>query len=629
MAPTKFPIYVDQSMINQKTAQQPIPPPPPAPAPAPAPVEQVRRYKPDDLARNQRLGFDERKIYPVQGDEYSFEELNYFAWMKRQEELAVKRKFTEIAYENEDLRQKLNILVQQVQTLQQQLESQQEQLQAQQQHQDLQQAQDQQQQLQPQVERQQQVKPASPPNHRLSVVPQSLQPATQGADYADMSSYGAFNEAPSIVHDFWKNTLATDKFTVPIDQSHYIRDNVPTSTPTDKNKRPTNRRMSRPSLAGSPTLKLSPIVETSRDCNSKSSSSSGSATPGTAKKPLVYDPPIVEEPAKPVDPHDPTTYCRVLPSLAEPLARRSSWINAKCPMPVIKSNVSFQAGPDKYLVDELVSAEDQIYTAQLLNEDSIENSDFITKNICFKVDQPANEWLFYICDELHKRLVKQKTQPDIELAIMNADPAVIFTDGSILIDEYYRFVTLDDFVNVCKATKRPFPKSVAAYITLELILLVKGIHSCDIIHTNILPRNIVFASVPSKDDINHVNDRISVIKLLGFDRAIDTRLISNNAHDVDWLAVLQCVHLMFFSVPLEPNQDEDGRWRVEQQFKGLPTDIWEPFFYALLNIEDLDQTIGIIERAVEELTTWIKANINFVLSGVMDLERLLEAHQKK
>lgn len=619
MAPTKFPIYVDQSMIGQRPAQQaPSPPPPPPPK---APVENVRRFKPDDLASNQRLGFNERKIYPVDGGEYSFEELNYYAWLKRQEELAERRRFADIANENEELRQKLNLLIKQHQALQQQAQQLQQQLENCQQN-----NQQQQNQPQPQVII---TKPSSP-SHRLSVVPQSLQPA-QGGDYGDMSCYGAFNDAPSVVHDFWKNTLASDKFTVPIDQSQYIRDNVPTSTPTDKNKRPMNRRMSRPSVGGSPTLKLSPITETSRDCNSKSSSSSSamSATPGTAKKPLVYEPAVLDEPDKPVDPNDPTTFCRLLRALAEPLNKRSSYFRTIHSLPQMKNGACFQAGSDNYLVDEQLSAEDRIFTAQFLNDESNDsNSDFPMKTICFRVDQPANEWLYYICDELHRRLVRQKTKPDIELGVMRADPAVFFNDGSVLVDEYYRFLTLDDVLNACRAAQKPFPKSVAAYVALELILLVRGMHSCDVIHTNIIPRNIISTNMPSREDIANVNSRISIIKLLGFDQAIDTRLIPSESYDVDWLSVLRCIHLMFFLEPMDPIKNEEGRWRVERQFKNFPTNVWSTMFDELLNMDGVKQAAGLIDQVIEELTAWIKANINFVLSEATALELTIENYWK-
>lgn len=666
--PSKFQIYVDQSMRQPPDGQ----PQPAATSLQPAPMavlpqqnpniiqagdppvqqkmgstksdeeaQDMRfpRYIKEDLGPNMKFYFDERKLYPVNGGEYSFEELNLVSWVKRQKDLILKRRCEEVEMENEELRQRLEAANQQIAILTNALQQIQ----------------------QTQVPTQTITLPISkplgtqsPPNARLSIVPQSLQPA-QGPD-ADTSCYGGLNEAPSVVQDWWRHTLQIDKFTVPIDQSQYIRDNVPTSTPNakeDKNKR-TNRRMSRPSMGGSPTMKLSPITETSRDCNSKSSSSSSamSTTPGTTlKKPLVMQPVMIDEPDRPLDPNDPTTYRKYLKSLAEPLDRRQGYVRINSSIPAIKNGVCFRGGVggDAYLVDKELSKDAKMYTAQLLSDDSDQsNSDLPVKTICFRVDQPQNDWLFYICNELHRRLVRQKTQPDIELSVMNADPAIMYTDGSILIDEYFRFVTLEDYFSACTEMHKQFPKSIAAYITLELLQLVKSMHDCNIIHMNLVPQNIIITGCPSREDISSVEERTSIVKLIGFDYAADIRLLPCEhkfttklnhlvtcdmidekpwTYEVDWYGVLACIHRMFFLEPMNPIKEGD-RWQVQKHFKGYPTNVWQTLFDQLLNIEDLQTATSVIDQSIVELSTWVKANISFVLKEAACLDMVLEDHCK-
>lgn len=669
MAPSKFQIYVDQS-LRQSAPTAPPPAPPnqhhqqpvttvttttttatavPTGGHLSLPTSRTDknpRYIRENLeGKDQRFYFDERKLYPIGGGEYSFEELNYFGWIKRQKDLALKRHCDEVERENDELRQKLEAANQQLTVLANALKQIQ-----------LQQQQQQQQQL-AQIHTQTATmtmttgsfKPQSPPTNRLSIVPQSLQPAQGGLEYVDMSCCETLNEGVSVVQDCWKNTLASDKFTVPIDQSQYIRENIPTSTPTskdDKSKRPIiNRRMSRPSMAGSPTLKLSPITETSRDCNSKSSSSSSamSTTPGTAKKPLVVEPLIIDEPDRPLDPNDPTTYRKLLKMLAEPLDRRSGFIRIKGSLPEIKNRACFGTGADNYLVDKELSKESKTFSAQVLTDDSdTSTSDIPMKAVCFRVDQPPNEWLFYICNELHRRC--QKTKPDIELSVMNADPAIMYSDGSILIDEYFRFVSLEDYFVACAQMNKPFPKSVGAYVTLEMIQLVRGMHNCDIVHMNINPKNIIITGYPNREDIESVDKRTSLVKLIGFDYAIDIRLLPADfkfkttlehmttcemldskpwSFEVDWYGVLNCIHRMFFLEQMDPVK-EDKRWQVKKQFNGFPTDVWNSLFDELLNINDLQATTGVIDRAIDELSTWIKANISFVLREAANLEIMLE-----
>lgn len=599
------------------------------------------RYKPEALGPNQRFYFDERKLYPPTGEEYSFEELNLFAWNKKQQELREKLYYDKLERENEELRARLEALSQELN-------------------------------MRPAGSQPPEMtqEPVSP-MRRISVVPQSLQP-TQGLEYTDMSVYCGLDDAPTGVHEFWKkpviqdrnvqdkNPFAHDKITLPLDQSQYIRDNVPTSTPTSKNenKKSLNvRRLSRPSVGGgSPTLKLSPITETSRDCNSKSSSSSSAAsgTPGTAKKalqPLIAESQaILEEPDRPLDPNDPTTFKKLLVGLVEPIERRAGYHMNNRSLPKIRQGACFQAGDDSYLVDKELSKESQTFYAQLLNDDSNDDSsmDIPIKTFCVRVDQPANAWLFYICNELHRRLVRQKTKPDIELSVMIANPAIFYNDGSILIDEYFRFCTMHQFLQACQETNKPFPKSVAAYVCLELIQVVKQMHNCGIIHMNINPKNIVFTCCPNRDDVANVSERTSIIKLIGFERAMDMKLLPHNfkfegslqelitcemrdqkpwTYEVDWYGTLDCIHQMFFGEEMQVDKTS-GKWMISKQIKGFPTSVWTDLFEQLLNIVDFEAAKGVVDHSIDELTAWVKANLSFVLKEAAYLESILEEYCK-
>lgn len=623
--PAKFQIYVDQSMrAPVDEPQVPAPQPQQHNQPPATQVDRCPRFTKEDLDkfRNMRFYFDERKIYPVDGGEFSIEELNLASYRKRQRELHREA-------ENKDLKQKLEAANQKIEEANQQimiLTNALQQMQAQ----------------TPETH--------SPTNNRFSIIPQSLQPAAG----PDTSCYGNPLETTGAIKNWWQHTVAIEKFTVPIDQSQYIRDNVPTSTPEAKyeNNKRSQRRMSRPSMGGSPTLKLSPITETSREHNSKSSSSSSalSTTPGTAvKKPLVTQPILVEEPDKPIDPNHPSTYKGLLKLLAEPLESRSGYVRMNSHMPVIESLSCFPAGSngDKYLVGNQLSEESQVFRAQILIEDS--DPDLSSKDVCLRVDQPRNDWMFYICHELHRRLVRLKSKPDIELSVMNADPALMFNDGSVLVDEYFRFVTLEDYFEACSGSrKKEFPRSVAAYITLELLQLVKIMQECDIIHMNIKPNNIIINSCPTREDISNVCERISIIKLIGFDYATDIRLLPCDykfttklehlvtcemmdkkpwTHEVDWFGVLSCIYQMFFLKPFEPTKDGD-RWQIQEAFKGFPTQIWPNLFNQLLNIQDLKEATGHIDYAIAELSTWIKANIRIVLREAVMLDECYEEHRK-
>lgn len=657
MAPSKFQIYVDQSIrqatssassdtnVNRGTNYQVI-----------EDQNPPTRFKPEKLADDKRFYFDERQIYPLypDGGELSFEEIKLRRWLKNKSHLEDKKRIDDLERENEELRQRYAELIQQIEENNQRhhVPSRQSIIP---------------QSMQPTQDVDMSITLKHPQQSRLSVVPQSLQPAQD----ADMSLYDPNCSAPTVVHDMFcgtaainKNTSTLDKFTVPIDQSQYIRENVPTSTPTNKgqssDKRPPHniRRFARPSMDGSPTLKLSPIVETSREFNSKSSSSSSaSTTPGTVKKNPLAEPILVEEPDRPLDPNDPTTYRSLLKGILDPLDRRNGFYKLNRSVPKIRPGACFQAGQDSYLVDKELSQDSKLFKGQLLTDDSDDDSaEPPIKAICLRVDQPSNEWLFYICSELHRRLVKQKAKPDIELSVMITNPAVVYSDGSVLVDEYFRFVTLQHFFDACIELNKPFPKPVAAFITTELLQIIRQIHSCNIAHMNINPKNIIITGCPTRDDIKNVEETTSIVKLIGFDRAMDFRLLPSDykfetqlddlitcemmdskpwTYEVDWFGTLGSIYKMFFLEEMSVSKIND-RWNINKKFKGsghdvFPTSVWSSLFEKLLNIDDdIESLNSTINSACEELSNWVRANVSCVLKGAVDLEKVLEDfHENK
>lgn len=601
----------------------------------------------DDMMPKIRFAFDIWKHYPIEGGELSYEELRLKEWDRKQSELALKNRVQYLERENEihkskveSLTRKNEELIQQIRELQQQ---------EQQNHQQRQQQPD-----DTVMMEECQQSPTLMHGGRLSIIPKSLQMAQDQGDH-DIPDMSMSIHNPSVVDDLWAHTAA-NKFTLPIDQSAYIRQNIPTSTPNNKRQEPkqlnmvNRRRSSRAHMGGSPTLKLSPITETSRDGNSKSSSSSSSETPSTIKKarPEAIEAPLQLE----LNPNDPVSYMMLLANFCESLDKVPGFYRAPRGLPMMRNAASLQAGSDTYLIQKEIAT--GIYSAQLLPDDSNEEEsssmDFAIKRVCCRVDKPANEWLFYICTEFHNRLPRLKTKPDIELSIMMTNPAIIYSDASVVIDEYCRYITLQDFLDASQEAKRPFPKSIAAYVALELIQIVRQMHICDIVHLNVKPSSMLIMAAPSNDDLKNVREQTTMVKLIGFDRAIDLRLVPQDfkfeghlggfpcsdyfesqpwSHEADWIGVLNCINQMFFKQNLSINKSSDGRWTVNQQFKGLPTEIWTDLYDKLLNAKETSDVESMIESAIEELSTWINANANFVMKEMTTFDELVENKMEK
>ena len=174
---------------------------------------------------------------------------------------------------------------------------------------------------------------------------------------------------------------------------------------------------------GGLTAKLSPIVETSREYNSKSSSSSSgtsgmSTTGGQVLSRRVRALSGVEN----INPFDVNLLNQLLESLFEPISYRKGFYRTNESLPKIKPmETLLKLGPDYYKIYKLIAtgAYAQIFTAQIdatANEenDSYSINKYMSQNwFALKVAKEANEWEFYICDELHKRLYRSKCVPDI------------------------------------------------------------------------------------------------------------------------------------------------------------------------------------------------------------------------
>ncbi|CAG2109824.1 unnamed protein product [Medioppia subpectinata] len=415
------------------------------------------------------------------------------------------------------------------------------------------------------------------------------------------------------------------------------------------------------------TAKLSPIIETSREYNSKSSSSSSGTMSTTGGSALSRRQRALSGVVEPVDPFDAYLLTQLLHSLSEPIASRKGFFRVKRSLPKIKPKETLvKLGADTYLVERLVAtgAYAHVYMAQIEDTgDSLDSdetagstgfSKFITQKwFALKVAKQANEWEFYICDELHKRLTRSKCCPDIELSVMSSNPSVMFKDGCVLVDEFAPNGTLIDVVNACKQQDKQFPKSLIAYFALELILIVQQIHKNLIIHADIKPDNLLVLNFPVREDINNVLKRTTSLKLIDFGRSIDLHLFPEGTvfnvsvktkgsqccemldskpwtFQTDWFGVLDCIHVMLFGDYIKVRKNKvNNNWEIMEKFKRYHmSEVWTPLFTTLLNIPNCEQMPDLLPF-VDQLNEYIKQNINQIVRDGNDLEVMCDSVNKK
>lgn len=271
---------------------------------------------------------------------------------------------------------------------------------------------------------------------------------------------------------------------------------------------------------------------------------------------------------------------------------------------IVKIGGKLVVGDSTYFIDSQIAegAYAKVFKCFLIDS-------FIKKIIALKVCKKANEWEFYICNEIQRRLSKSQFLPDIRDSVMNVISAAKYADGMVLLSDFSDLGTLLDVVNFYKKQNSAIPEVIVMYFTLEILHIVSQLHKCNIIHGDIKPDNFL---MKINDDVEDALDKMSqtkCLRLIDFGRAIDLNLFDkgicftaafttnhfkcNEMKDnkpwvfqLDWYGVLSCIHTMLFSDYMVVKKI-DGVWQIEKKFKRYwCTSLWEPLFNKLLNIPD-------------------------------------------
>ena len=409
------------------------------------------------------------------------------------------------------------------------------------------------------------------------------------------------------------------------------------------------------------TGKLETIVETSREYKSSSSSSSSGAHTTTAgftrtrsRFPSgIYDATAVS------NPFDDKLIESLLDDLDEPLERRKGFFVINKNLPKIKeANTKLCIGNDKFIVCDLKDEGNyaKVYASQLESicdevtgySTAMSEIEF-NKWFALKISKPANRWEFYICDEVHRRR-ERIPGPDIELSIMMASPAAIYRDASVLVDELCQNGTLMKVVNLYKKNKKSFPKSMTAFFALELLLILKQIHACQIIHADVKPDNVLVLNFPTKEEVLNVDRRTCSLKIIDFGRGIDMSLFPEKTafthfietkgsacpemhdkkawtYEPDWYGFLDCLHIMIFQEYIDVIK-EHNRWILPKKVNKRThlKEIWEPLFDALLNLDQTENKAcpPVVDETIEQLKAYTKEHLDEIYRESMEMESFVD-----
>lgn len=260
------------------------------------------------------------------------------------------------------------------------------------------------------------------------------------------------------------------------------------------------------------------------------------------------------------------------------------------------------------------------------------------RHVAVKVQKPACMWEFYICNEILQRSKSLPSPKDMSSCYMSVSDGFFYKDGSILIEQFYKYGTLLDLVNKQQADPGYglMCESLAVYFLIELLTIVDHLHKCQIIHGDIKPDNIVLKSKNSScTDLRTPK----LLTLIDYGESIDMttypegtvfsgKVLTSSfqcvemrtdrpwTYQTDLFGVLGAIHVVLFGKYMKIFNNQ-GKWQATSNFQrkwNVP--LWKQLFHDFLNIPSCDK--------IPNLLTIREQFINYFTSSLIpDFQKAL------
>lgn len=249
-----------------------------------------------------------------------------------------------------------------------------------------------------------------------------------------------------------------------------------------------------------------------------------------------------------------------------------------------------------------------------------------------KIESPPNIWEAYIVSKLSKSFEK----------CIKLESFYKYKNESFLVMPYYKQGSLSNLTTEISPTSKFFDESIAAYLTIQLLQMVIKLHSLEIIHGDISPKNIVFDIDLSSSSVSF-ND----IVLVGYNKAIDLSFFPPDVkfrsttslsqypenvqkmpwrYEIDYYGIASIIHIFLFNEAIHPVMVET-EVEITKSFSYFnQREIWMHIFKLLLNpnkVNDKGNIAKELNLLVSKLLSWFKLSVEKqTFSG--KLEKLVE-----
>jgi len=315
-----------------------------------------------------------------------------------------------------------------------------------------------------------------------------------------------------------------------------------------------------------------------------------------------------------LDPFHPVTHARLLSSLSTPVTSMHGYVAFDGRLPQVRVKNMLTLGEDVFYVSECKGEGGfaKVYAATRQDNDmdcTISGIDAV-----LKVQKPANDWEWYMCKEVAKRLNK-----DILPSFMSIPRNYAFSDGGIFVSYHQKLGTLLDIINITKqcGVQKSCIEPMAIYFTLEMLTMIEALHGAGILHADIKADNFLLKNIPTPDMTSSTPEEMFCnqpmsLQLIDFGRAIDLTILPKNIsftqvvktdgikciemregrhwrEHIDYFGLAATAYCLLFGTYMEVVKVGD-RWEVKGSYKRWwQVDLWKEFFNEFLNIKGLEK----------------------------------------